>query len=142
MAEKIEENGNKMVGKEDKSVKTKDQDQSSTSHHLTPFLSFFPLTPPTLSSVLVRFPPSCSSPLFFFAPLLPSWPSYYLSPSPAFAPHPISGLPLNESWWDNSSIDACVWEPRTETITVYPSSGIAWTLSFITAGPSLIKSLP
>lgn len=87
---------------------------------------------------------SCSPPhLLFLPPPPPSplLPLFHLSPFPASAPHPISSSPLNKSWRDNSAIVALVWEPWTETNAVYPSSGTAWTLSFITTGPSLIKSV-
>lgn len=91
-------------------------------------------------SLLLSPPPHTS--LFFFTPPSPLLPPFHPPPFPTSAPHPISGLPLNKSWRDNSTIVARVWEPWTETIAVYPSSGTAWTLSFITAGPSLIKSVP
>lgn len=148
--EKVEEDGKgNMVGKKNAQRKCgeKKEDQRSTSHRLPTSLSFFPPPPPNPSSVPIWFPLALAvSPphtsLFFFTPPSPLLPPFHPPPFPTSAPHPISGSPLNKSWRDNSTIVARVWEPWTETIAVYPSSGTAWTLSFITAGPSLIKSVP
>lgn len=123
--------------------------RSRSEKHLSPSPSiplFFSTSPSHSILCSCQVPTcSCSPPhlFFFFTPLpSPLLPLFHPPPFPTSAPHPISGSPLNKSWRDNSTIVARVWEPWTETIAVYPSSGTAWTLSFITAGPSLIKSVP
>lgn len=62
----------------------KDQDQSSTSRHLPPSLSFSPLPPPTPSYVPVRFPiaPALPHTASFYPPLLPSCPFFTHLPTP------------------------------------------------------------
>lgn len=135
MAEKIEGCGNKrkMMGNEDTmQVWRKRKSRSEEPLLPSPSIHLFFSTSPShhilcsgSHSILL-----CPTPLLF-TPLLPL---LHPPPFPASAPHPISALPLNKSWRDNSTIVAHVWEPWTETIAVYPSSGTAWTLFFITAG--------
>lgn len=128
MVEKTEEykREGKMVKKEDTmQVRKKNKIRSS---------SFYP--PPAHS--LLRSHSLSPTPLVFTPPLFPSFPYFTCLSS---GPHSISGSPLNKRWRDNSAIVALVWEPWTETNAVYPSVGTAWTLSFITTGPSLIKSV-